>query len=86
MQHCVYLHSSSFHVLNGYFAEIVGKLDSLNITLRISSICDTFFCFMLLSNYGHTRRAQQFKLTYVVTCGLLCDLQLREIKTEIVLI
>lgn len=41
---------------------------------------------MLLSNYGHTRRAQQFKLTYVVTCGLLCDLQLREIKIEIVLI
>lgn len=66
--------------------EIVGKLESLNITpeFRVSVIL--FFCFMLLSNYGHTRRAQQFKLTYVVTCGLLCDLQLREIKIEIVLI
>lgn len=50
-------------------SEIVRKLDSLNNTPEFQVPVILLVCFMMLSNYGHTHRSQQFELTYVVKCG-----------------
>jgi len=64
-------------------SEIVSKLDSLNNSPEFQVPVILLVYFMMLSNYGHTHRAQQFTLTYVVKCGCYVISSLGKTKSKL---